>query len=60
VIFMLQNRQRIRVHFLFWHFTWALWLITLVSAAIGAAVWFGAGVVRRHRRRQARRDERRD
>jgi hypothetical protein len=37
-----------------------LWLFTLVTALIGAMVWFGLGVVRRHRRRTARRADRRD
>jgi len=53
--FMLQNTQEVRLDFLFWHFTWPLWLLTFVSALLGALVWFGWGVVRRHRRRQARR-----
>jgi len=42
--------------FLFWSFTWPLWLFTLVSALAGALVWFGLGVLRQHRRRTARRD----
>ena len=55
VVFMVQNRQRITVHFLFWNLTWPLWLLILLAAALGAIVWIGAGVVRRHRRRKARR-----
>jgi hypothetical protein len=31
-----------------------------VMALFGALVWFGLGVIRRHRRRKARRDDRRD
>jgi uncharacterized integral membrane protein len=54
-IFMLQNREDVRLDFLFWGFTWPVWLVTLVSALVGAFVWFGLGVMRRHRRRQARR-----
>jgi uncharacterized integral membrane protein len=50
VIFMVQNTERIRVHYLVWHFTWALWLITLVTALIGALAWFGVGVIRRYQR----------
>ena len=60
VIFMLQNTEDVRVEFLFWDFTWPVWLIVIVSALVGALVWFGLGVVRRHRRRQDRREDRRD
>ena len=60
VIFMLQNTESVRLDFLFWSFTWPLWLLILVTALIGAVVWFGLGVLRRHRRRQARRENRRD
>lgn len=59
VVFMLQNRNRVRFDFLFWGFDWPLWLIILLSAVIGAFIWFAAGVVRRHNRRKARRAERR-
>ena len=59
VIFMLQNREDVSVDFLFWSFTWPLWLLTLVTALVGALVWFGLGVMRRHRRRKARRQDRR-
>jgi uncharacterized integral membrane protein len=60
IIFMAQNTNDVQVDFLFWHFTWPLWLTILVSAAVGAVVWFGLGVLRRHRRRVARREDRRD
>jgi len=60
VIFMSQNTEDVTVQFLGWEFTWPVWLLTLVSALIGALVWFGLGVLRRHRRRSDRRDERRD
>ena len=56
VIFMIQNRDDVRLDFLVWGFTWPLWLVTLVSALVGAAVWFGVGVLRRHNRRKDRRD----
>ena len=59
LVFMLQNTESVRLDFLFWHFTWPLWLLTLASALLGALVWFGLGVIRRHRRRKARRAERR-
>ena len=60
VIFMIQNTEDVRLDFLVWHFTWPLWLLTIASAALGALVWFGFGVIRRHRRRRERRDDRRD
>jgi uncharacterized integral membrane protein len=60
VVFMLQNTQDATVEFLFWEFTWPVWLLVLVSAALGAFVWLGLGILRRHRRRKERRAERRD
>ena len=60
VTFMLQNTEDIRIDFLFWHFTWPLWLVVMLSAVLGALVWFGLGVMRRHRRRKERRQDRRD
>ena len=58
VIFMIQNTERVTLHFLFWSFTWPLWLLTVASALLGALVWFGLGVMRRHRRRKERRQAR--
>ena len=55
VIFMVQNTDDVKLDFLFWSFTWALWLLCLVMALVGAHAWFGLGVLRRHRRRQERR-----
>jgi len=60
VIFMIQNTERVRLDFLFWTFTWPLWLLIVASALLGALVWFGLGVMRRHRRRKERRRARRD
>jgi len=59
-IFMFQNTEDVRLDFLFWHFTWPLWLVVMLSALLGALVWFGLGVMRRHRRRKERRQDRRD
>ena len=55
VIFMVQNTDDVKLDFLFWSFTWALWLLCLVMALVGALTWFGLGVLRRHRRRKERR-----
>jgi len=60
LVFVVQNTQDVRFHFLFLSFTWPLWFYTLVVAVFGAMVWFGLGVLRRHRRRKARREARRD
>jgi len=59
LIFVIQNRKDVKVHFLFWGFIWPLWLYTIVMALFGALVWFGLGVMRRHRRRKERRENRR-
>jgi uncharacterized integral membrane protein len=58
VVFMVQNTEDVTIRFLVWEFAWPAWLLILVSALIGALVWFGLGVLRRHRRRVARRDAR--
>ena len=55
VVFMIQNTDDVTVEFLVWDFTWPVWLLTLVTALVGAFVWVGLGVLRRHRRRKARR-----
>ena len=60
VTFMVQNTEDVTLDFLFWSFTWPLWLFTFVVALVGALVWFGLGVMRRHRRRRARRADRRN
>jgi uncharacterized integral membrane protein len=60
VTFALQNRMHIKIRFLIWSFIWPLWIYTIVTAVFGALVWFGWGVVRRHRRRKERRESRRD
>jgi uncharacterized integral membrane protein len=59
-IFMAQNTDDVQLDFLFWSFTWPLWLLSLVMALVGALAWFGFGVLRRHRRRKERRQNRRD
>jgi len=57
-IFIVQNTEDVRFHFLFLDFTWPLWIYTITVALFGALVWFGLGVMRRHRRRKERRDNR--
>ena len=60
VIFMVQNTEEVPIDFLWWDFSWPLWLVVFLSAAFGALIWLGLGVLRRHRRRVDRRDDRRD
>lgn len=55
VLFMAQNTERVTLKFLVWDFQWPVWLVVLLSALVGAVVWFGAGVLRRRRRRKERR-----
>ena len=55
VVFMAQNTADVEVSFLWWDFTVSVWQLTLASALLGAVVWLGLGVVRRHRRREERR-----
>ncbi|HEV3280460.1 MAG TPA: lipopolysaccharide assembly protein LapA domain-containing protein [Acidimicrobiales bacterium] len=59
IVFIAQNTEKIRLHFLVWDFSWPLWLYTIITAVVGALIWFGLGVMRRHRRRKERREERR-
>ena len=60
IIFMIQNTEEVTLDFLFWSFTLPLWVYTLVVAVVGALVWMGLGVMRRRRRRVARREGRSD
>jgi len=60
LLFIFQNTHDVRLHFLFWTGTWPLWIYTIVVAVFGAVTWLGLGVLRRHRRRVARRDARYD
>jgi uncharacterized integral membrane protein len=59
LIFILQNTDDVEVTFLFWSFTWPVWLLIVVSATLGALIWLGLGVLRRHQRRKNRRAARR-
>lgn len=60
LVFILQNTENVKFHFLFFSFTWPMWLYTILTAVFGALVWLGVGVMRRHRRRKERREDRRD
>ena len=60
VVFMVQNTEDVTLQLLFWSFTVPLWLFTLIVAILGSIMWIGLGILRRHRRRKARRDARDD
>jgi uncharacterized integral membrane protein len=50
----------VTLNFLFWSFTVPMWLFTIAVAVLGSIVWIGLGILRRHRRRKARRADRND
>lgn len=60
IAFIVQNRQKIELSWLFWSFSWPLWLLLVVT--IGLSLLAGQLLLlwRRHRRRAARRTARRD
>jgi uncharacterized integral membrane protein len=60
VVLMVQNTQDVTFKFLFWSVTLPLWLYTPLVSVVGAVIWIGLGVLRRHRRRVARRAARDD
>src|SRR4051794_9135532 len=60
VVFMVQDTDPVTLKFLFWSFTWPLWVFTLTVAILRANGWLGLGGPPRHRPRVARRDARRD
>src|SRR5215208_7523288 len=41
LIFIFQNTDRVRFQFLVWTFTWPLWWYTIITALLGAPLWFG-------------------
>jgi Lipopolysaccharide assembly protein A domain len=41
LVFMIQNTEDVKLDFLFWSFTWPLWLYTFVIAVVGALMWLG-------------------
>ena len=58
LVFMLQNRDEVKVHLLFWRARLPLWFVIFGSALLGAVVWVGIGLVRRRRHRVASRRSR--
>jgi uncharacterized integral membrane protein len=58
LIFIFQNTADTTFKFLFWSFTFPLWLGLLITAVVAFVVGQFALMWRRHKRRQARRDAR--
>ena len=57
-LFIFQNTADTTFKFLFWSFTFPLWLGLLITALVAFVVGQFALMWRRHKRRQARRDAR--
>ena len=58
LIFIFQNTAETTFKFLFWSFTFPLWLGLLITALVAFVIGQFALMWRRHKRRQARRDGR--
>ena len=60
IAFMVQNRQKITVSWLFWSFSWPLWVLLVVTTGLSLLAGGFWLMWRRHRRRVARREARRE
>ena len=58
LVFIFQNTAETTFKFLFWSFTFPLWLGLLITALVAFVIGQFALMWRRHKRRQARRDAR--
>ena len=58
LLFIFQNTAETTFKFLFWSFTFPLWLGLVISAVLAFLIGQLALMWRRHKRRQARRDSR--
>ena len=58
--FIIQNRSPVKLNWLFWSFSWPLWLLLVVTIVLSLLAGQIALLLRRHRRRVARRAARRD
>ena len=54
VVFVLQNTERVRIDFLFWHGRWPAWIVIVLVAALGLAAGWVAATVRGRRRHRGR------
>jgi uncharacterized integral membrane protein len=58
--FIVQNRGSVKLTWLFWSFSWPLWLLLVVTIGLSLIAGQIMLMVRRHRRRVARRAARRE
>ena len=59
VAFVVQNRGPVKLSWLFWSFSWPLWLLLIVTIGLSLLAGQLLLMLRRHRRRVARRAARR-
>ncbi len=59
VAFVVQNRGPVKLTWLFWSFSWPLWLLLIVTIGLSLLAGQLILMLRRHRRRVARRAVRR-
>lgn len=52
VLFVLQNTEEVPFNFLWFEFTWPLWIILVAAMVAGAVIFWGAAARRRRRRRR--------
>jgi uncharacterized integral membrane protein len=57
--FVIQNRGPVKLTWLFWSFSWPLWLLLVVTIGLSLVAGQILLMLRRHRRRVARRAVRR-
>jgi len=57
--FVVQNRGPVRLSWLFWSFSWPLWLLLVVTIGLSLLAGELVLLLRRHRRRVVRRAARR-
>jgi len=48
LVFILQNTQKAKVHFLWLNVTWGIWFVIVVSMVLGAIMGWGFRFWRRH------------
>jgi uncharacterized integral membrane protein len=53
-LFVLQNTERVRIDFLFWHGRWPAWIVILLVAALGFVLGWVVATVRSRRRLRGR------
>jgi uncharacterized integral membrane protein len=53
--FIIQNRRSVKLTWLFWSFSWPLWLLLVVTIGLSLAAGQIMLLLLRHRRRVARR-----